>query len=138
MFLFNAISDGVSTKTLKLEQIGCGVVHPITKETLTKYDKLANDPITRDVWQKAMCKEIERLAQGFGKAAGTNTIFFMSKEEIRTFPRDRTVTYVRIVVDYRPQNDDPNRVSITVGVNLIEYPGKLTTRTADLTTMKIL
>ena len=48
------------------------------------------------------------------------------------------VTYARIVVDSRPQKDDLNRVRITVGGNLIEYPGELTTRTADLTTTKLL
>jgi hypothetical protein len=115
-----------------------GVVHPVTKETITKYEKLANDPLLRDVWTKAMCKELGRLAQGFGDKAGTNTVFFMTKDEIKQIPRDRTVTYARIVVDYRPQKDDPNRVRITVGGNLIDYPGELTTRTADLTTSKIL
>ena len=53
-------------------------------------------------------------------------------------PRDRTITYTRIVVDYRPQKTDPNRVRLTAGGNLIEYPGELTTRTADLTTTKML
>ena len=62
----------------------------------------------------------------------------MSHNEIKQIPCDRTVTYARIIVDYRPQNDDPNRVHITVGRNLINYPGELTTRTADLTTAKIL
>ena len=42
-----------------------------------------------------------------------------------------------MVVDYRPQKPDPNQVRITVGGNLIKYPGDLTTRTADLTTSKI-
>jgi hypothetical protein len=85
-----------------------------------------------------MCKELGQLAQGFGKAAGINTVFFMSKEDKRTIPCDRTVTYVRIVVDYRPQKEDPNRARITVGGNLIDYARELTTRTADLTTTKIL
>ena len=62
----------------------------------------------------------------------------MSKDEIKRIPKDRTVTYARIVVDYRPQKEDPNRVRITVGGNLIDYPGELTTRTADLTTAKLL
>jgi hypothetical protein len=62
----------------------------------------------------------------------------MSKGEIRTISHDRIVTYARIVVDYRPQKEDPNRVRITVGGNLIEYPGELTTRTVDPTTTKIL
>jgi hypothetical protein len=105
-------------------------VHPITKETITKYDKLANDPVTKDVWTAAFCKELGRLAQGWDTTEGTNTIFFMTKEEIAKIPKDRTVTYARIVVDYRPQKADPNRVHITVGGNLIDYPGELTTRTA--------
>eukprot|EP00804_Cyclotella_cryptica_P004410 CCRYP_006826-RA/>CCRYP_006826-RA protein AED:0.29 eAED:0.28 QI:0/0/0/1/0/0/3/0/476 len=31
---------------------------PIRKETITKYVKLANDPILQTVWTKAMCKEL--------------------------------------------------------------------------------
>eukprot|EP00804_Cyclotella_cryptica_P004376 CCRYP_006792-RA/>CCRYP_006792-RA protein AED:0.32 eAED:0.32 QI:0/0/0/1/0/0/2/0/518 len=62
----------------------------------------------------------------------------MSHKDIQNIPSDQTVTYARIVVDYCPQNEDPNRVRITVGGNLIEYPGELTTRTADLVTSKIL
>ena len=115
-----------------------GVVHPVTKETITKYKKLANDPLMQDVWTKAMCKELGRIAQGWDGNAGTDTIFFMSHNEIKNIPKDRTVTYARIVVDYRPQKNDPNRIRITVGGNLINYPGELTTRTADLTTAKIL
>ena len=115
-----------------------GVVHPITQETITKYEKLAKDPLMKDTWTKAMAKELGRLAQGFESTKGTETVFFMSHDEIKRIPKDRTVTYARIVVDYRPQKEDPNRVRITVGGNLIEYPGELTTRTADLTTAKIL
>ena len=37
-----------------------------------------------------------------------------------------------------PQKTDPNHIRITSGGNLIEYPGEITTRTADLTTSKIL
>ena len=64
----------------------------------------------------------------------------MTVDEIRKIPPDRVVTHARIVVDYRPQKSDPNRVRITVGGNLLkdDYPGELTTRTADLTTSKIL
>jgi hypothetical protein len=126
------------TQEFPIEHLCNGVVHPVTNETITKYEKLANDPLMKVIWQKAMCKELGRLAQGYGDKEGTNTIFFMTIEEIKRIPKDRTVTYARIVVDYRPQKDDPNRVRITVGGNLIDYPGELTTRTADLTTSKIL
>ena len=53
-------------------------------------------------------------------------------------PADQTVTYARIVIDYRAQKDDPNRVRITVSGNLIDYPEELTLRTSDLTTIKLL
>ena len=62
----------------------------------------------------------------------------LTHEEIRRIPADRTLTYARIVIDYRPQKDDPNRVRITVGGSLIDYPDELSTRTADLITTKIL
>jgi hypothetical protein len=115
-----------------------GVVHPVTKETITKYAKLIADPILRDVWMKAMAKELYRLSAGrIGVTTGTNTIHFLSHDEIRNIPNARTVTYARIVVDHRPQKEDPNRVRITVGGNLIDYPFELTTRTAEMIAAKI-
>ena len=123
---------------IELEEVCNGVVHPITKETITKYNKLIAEPLLRDTWTKAMCIELGRLAQGYGTTKGTNTIRYLTHAEIKMIPKDRTVTYARIVVDYRPQKEDPNRVRITVGGNLIDYPGELITRTADLTTTKIM
>ena len=80
------------------------------------------------------------MAQGDDnkKIPGTCFIFVMTHNEIRNIPQDRVVTYARLVVYFRPQKDDPNRVIITAGGNLIKYPGDLTTRTADMTTVKIL
>ena len=63
---------------------------------------------------------------------------FLTHEEIRNIPADRTATCARIVVDHRPHKpEEPNRVRLTVGGNLIDCPGELTTRTADLTTIKM-
>ena len=72
------------------------------------------------------------------KTPGTNTLFVLDHEQIKNIPSDRTITYARIVVNFWPQKADPNRVRITAGGNLITYPFELTTRTADLTTSKIL
>ena len=44
----------------------------------------------------------------------------MMADEINNILNDRTVTYTRIVVDYRPQKSDPNQVRITAG-DLIFY-----------------
>jgi len=48
------------------------------------------------------------------------------------------LTYARVVVDHRPQKEDPNRIRIAVGGNLITYKGSTSTRTADLTNSKLL
>ena len=92
---------------------------------------------------KSIFKELINTAQGYsdGKnvnVKGTNTVKFLTHAEIAAIPDDRTVTYARVVIDYHGQKDDPNRVRITVVGNLIDYPGELTTRTADLTTTKIM
>ena len=67
---------------LELEELCNGVVHPITNETITKYQKLMNNPLLRDEWLEAMCKELRRLAQGYGETPGTNTIRFLTYKEI--------------------------------------------------------
>ena len=93
----------------------------------------------KDLWVPAMSKELHRLAQGKeGVTIGTNTVFYLKHDEIRLIPKDRTVTYSQIVINHRPQKDGPNRVQITVGGNLINYPYKLTTRTADIVSAEIM
>ena len=80
------------------------------------------------------------MAQGDKKTGtqGTDSILVMSHKEISNIPKDHVVTYARLVVDYRPQKDDPNRVRMTAGGNLISYPFELTTKTVDITTAEIL
>ena len=85
-----------------------------------------------------MCVELGRLAQGYKDTKGTETVKFTTWKEINQIPADRTATYARIVVDYRAQKKDPNRVRITAGGKLIKYPYELKTRTADLTTSNIM
>lgn len=61
----------------------------------------------------------------------------MSHDDIKNIPDDHIVTYARIVVNGRPQKADPNRVRITVRRNIIYYPSKITTNTADSTIRKM-
>jgi hypothetical protein len=113
------------------------VVHPVTKETITHYRKLIKDPLLKDLWIKAMSKELHHLAQGCpGVTKGTNTICYLSHADICKIPQNRTVTYAHTVIDHCPQKEDPNH--ITVGGNLIDYPLELTTHTADMVSSKIL
>lgn len=85
-----------------------------------------------------MCKELGKLAHGYGDVEGINTVCFMSLNKIKNIPKDIVVTYARIVVDYWPEKKDLTYVRITAGGNLISYPFELTTRTAALTASKLL
>jgi len=92
------------------------------------------DPTINKNWNISSANEFGRLAQGIGnRVKGTDTIFFIPRSAV---PADRTVTYARFVCAYRPQKSEPNRTRMTVGGNLIDYPGDVSTRTADLTTVK--
>eukprot|EP00804_Cyclotella_cryptica_P014175 CCRYP_005592-RA/>CCRYP_005592-RA protein AED:0.28 eAED:0.24 QI:0/0/0/1/0/0/2/0/659 len=120
----------------QLEHTCNGVVHPVTKETTTKYEKLANDPLMQNIWTQAMCKELGRLAQGWDGSTGTDTIFFMSHNEIKNIPKTEQSLTPELSSTTAPK-DDPNRDASQSGQSH-KLPGELTTRTADLTTAKIL
>ena len=62
------------------------------------------------------------MAQGDNKTEqeGMNSIFVMTHMEIALIPSDRVVTYARIVADHRPQKEDPNRIKMVAGGNLIK------------------
>ncbi len=85
-----------------------------------------NDPMTAEIWKTAFGKDFGGMAQGDNKTgqAGTDSIFVMSHDAIKMIRKSQTVTYARIVVDYRPQKADPHRIHITAGGNLITYPGE--------------
>ena len=100
-----------------------------------------NDPETAEVWQTAFGKDFGKMAQGGDKTGqkGTNSVFVMTHKEIDIAKHaGHKWTYARVVVNYRPQKEDPNRIRIAVGGNLITYRGNTSTRTADLTTSKLL
>jgi hypothetical protein len=116
------------------------MVHPTMGKTISNYKRLMHDPDTSEVWQTAFGKDFGLMAQGDNKTGqkGTNSIFVMTHDEIRTIPKNQTVPYARVVVDFCPQKADPHRICITAGGNLINYPVELSTRTADLTTSKLM
>jgi len=100
----------------------CGpVIHPTTGGTITKYNKLKDDPELKEIWTTAFGKEFGTLSQRDDKtsAKGTNSLFVMDPADIRNISKNRVIAYGRIVPDYREQKEDPNRVRIPVGGNLI-------------------
>ena len=95
-----------------IEHFCAPVVHPTTGEVTTKYAKLANDPdaALRKTWRNAMGKELGNMAQGDEKTGtkGMDAIFVLNHEQIWRIPRHKTVTYARLVVDFRLQKNNPN------------------------------
>ena len=61
-----------------LEEVANDVVHPDTKETITRYIQLINYTVLRVVWLKAMCIELGRLSNGYKDTKGTQTIHYMN------------------------------------------------------------
>ena len=110
------------------------VAHPVTGK-LMEYRELIVDPETKPAWTISSANEFGRLSQGIRDIPGTNTIFFINQNDV---PHGRTCTYLRFVCLIRPQKEETNRTRITVGGNLIDYPGDKSTRTAGLTTVKCL
>ena len=106
-----------------------------------EYRQLINHPRLKTAWLHAGGNEFGRLFQGMNdtkgieRVKGTNTCFWIPKHMV---PRDKKVTYPRIVCDEKPDKDEVNRVRITAQGQLLEYLGDVATETAGLTTTKIL
>ncbi len=124
----------------KFEHYANPMVHPVTCETVSSYKKLMNDPATAEVWQTAFGKDFGGMCQGDNKTGQkeTNAMFVMTHEDIaQVLQAKKVFTYANPVVEYRAQKEDPNRIRITAGGNLIKYKEELSVRTADINTAKI-
>jgi hypothetical protein len=111
------------------------VAHPITGRAM-EYRQLITDPATHAEWQLLTANKFGRLVQGVGgRVKGTNTITFTPHNEM---PNDRQATYLRFVCSKRPQKQEKNQTRMTVGGNLIDYPGNKSMQMAELETTKLL
>ena len=86
-FLEESKRTEINATPTALEKVANGVVHPVTKETITKYKKLIEDSLLREMWSKVMCKELGRLCQGFGETEGNNIMRFLTSRGSRIYPR---------------------------------------------------
>lgn len=103
-----------------------------------EYRHLMKDPKHTKEWTCSFASELGRLAQGIGdRETGTNTVFCIPYNKVLP-DRCKDVTYGRICVDYHPHKQEPNRTRLTVGGNLIDFPGDVSTPTADITTAKLI
>jgi hypothetical protein len=122
------------------EHFASPMVHPITGETISSYKKMMNDPAMAEIWQTAFRKDFGGMAQGDNKTGqkGTNAMFVMTHNKIKqAVAAGKFFTYMNPVVDYRAQKEDPYRIWITAGGNLINYESNASMQTANLDTAKI-
>jgi hypothetical protein len=100
-----------------------------------EYMALMKDPSLQPLWKRGFGNEVEQLFQGILDIPGTDTFFFVKPSNI---PKDRQITYGKIVCDYKPHKIEKERVRLTVGGDRLDYSGDVATSTADITTFKIL
>jgi hypothetical protein len=110
------------------------VVHPVTGKEM-EYMALMKDPRLQPLLKRGFGNECARLFQGIRDIPGTDTCFFM---KLTNIPKDRKITYGKIVCDYKPHKTEKERVRLTVGGDRLDYSGDVATSTADITTFKIL
>jgi hypothetical protein len=88
------------------------MVHPSTGETISSYKKLMHNPAMSKIWQTAFGKDFGGTAQGNVKTGQkeTNAIFVMTHAEIPHIPKNQTITYAHVAVNFWPQKTDPHRI----------------------------
>jgi hypothetical protein len=88
-------------------------------------------------WLYNTAHEFGRLTKGVAPhmPSGSKTMRYLSHRQL---PPSRQATYARFVTTERPHKSETKRVRLTVGGNLVHYPGKVSIPTADLSTVKLL
>jgi hypothetical protein len=110
------------------------VVHPITGKEM-EYMALMKGPRLQPLWKRGFGNVVGRLFQGIHDIPGTDTCFFI---KLTTIPKDRHITYGKIVCDYKPHKKGKECARLTRGGDRLDYSGDVATSTADITTFKIL
>jgi hypothetical protein len=120
-------------KVIKNEQViimpemANAVICPETGKSL-KHHELITQLRYKIKCMRSTSNEINRLYN-------TNIIRFIRRSNI---PKGRKVTYGSCVVHIKEHKEEQERTRLTAGGDQIEYPGDKSTRTAGLTTAKIL
>jgi hypothetical protein len=116
------------------QHLANAVIHPVTGKEM-EYMALMKDPRLQPLCKRGFGNECVRLFQGIWDIPGTDTCFFI---KLTNFPKDRKITYGKIVCDYKPHKQEKECVRLTVGGDRLDYSGDVATSTADITTFKIL
>jgi hypothetical protein len=115
------------------QHLAKAVIHPVTGKEM-EYSALMKDTRLQRLWMRGFGNECGRLFQGIRDIPGTDTCFFI---KLTNIPKDRKITYGKIVCDYKPHKKEKERVRLTVGGDKLDYSVDVATSTADITTFKI-
>jgi hypothetical protein len=110
------------------------VINPVTGKEM-EYSALMKDTRLQPLCTRGFGNECGRLFQGIRDIKGTDTCFFTT---LKNIPKDRKITYGKIICDYKLHKKERERVRLTVGSDRLDYSGDVATSTADITTFKIL
>jgi hypothetical protein len=100
-----------------------------------EYSALVKDPRLQPIWTRGFGNKCGRLFQGIRDIPGTDTCFLI---ELKNIPKDRNITYGKIVCDYKPHKKEKERVRLTAGGDRLDYSGDVATSTEDITSFKII
>jgi hypothetical protein len=110
------------------------VIHAITGKEM-QYKDLMKDPELGPSFEIGLSNKLGRIYQGNRDIAGTNTALFI---DLKSIPKNRKITYGKLVCEFKPNKNEKHRVRLTVGGDRLDYSGDTATSTADITTFKIL
>jgi hypothetical protein len=91
-----------------------------------EYMALMKDPSLQPLWKQGFGNEVGRLFQGIRYIPGTDTYFAV---DLTSIPKDRQITYGKIVCDYKPHKKEKERVRLTMGGDRLDYSGDVATST---------
>jgi hypothetical protein len=128
------IAIALGNNHLSKQHLANAFIHPITGKEM-EYMALMKYPRLQPLWKRGFGNECGRLFQGIWDITGTDTCFFI---KLTNIPKDRKITYGKIVCDYKPHKKEKERVRLTVGGDILDYSGNVATSTADITTFNIL
>jgi hypothetical protein len=123
----NTVTVNGNNQIILLPEMANAVICPETGKSL-KHQELITKLRYKIKWMRSTANEINRLYN-------INTIRFIRRSDI---PKGRKVTYGSFVVDIKDHKEEKEHTRLTVEGDQIEYPDDKSTRTAGLTTAKIL
>jgi hypothetical protein len=86
------------------------VLHTATGKEM-QYKDIIKHPLLGPRYKKGFGNELGRLCQGIRDIKGTNTCFFV---ELKNIPKDRKITYGKLVCDHKPNKAEQERARLTV------------------------